>query len=114
MWGGFKLWGGGGRGGGEFAESVFAQIFLGIESRHSCNRGEGYEWVGMLNGSIMISNMVIYERVGMKNGSIMISNMVVYEKVGMKNGSIMISIMLCFYFLLISSISHINVTTSVR
>ena len=62
----------------------------------------------------MISNMVIYERVGMKNGSIMISNMVVYEKVGMKNGSIMISIMLCFYFLLISSISHINVTTSVR
>ena len=51
---------------------------------------------------------------GMKNGSVIISTVVVYERVGMKSGSTMISIMLCFYFLLISSISHINVTTIVR
>ena len=62
----------------------------------------------------MISNMVVCDRVGMKNGSIFISTVVVYERVGMKSSSTMISIMLCFYFLLISSISHINVTTSVR
>ena len=68
----------------------------------------------MKNGSIMISNMVVCDRVGMKNGSVIISTVVVYERVGMKSSSTMISIMLCFYFLLISSISHINVTTSVR
>ena len=62
----------------------------------------------------MISNMVVCDRVGMKNSSVIISTVVVYERVGMKSGSTMISIMLCFYFLLISSISHINVTTIVR
>ena len=61
----------------------------------------------------MISTMVVYERVGMKSGSNMISIMGVYERAGMKNGSIMISIMLYFYFLLISSISCINVANSV-
>ena len=62
----------------------------------------------------MIPNIVVCDRVGMKNGSVIISTVVVYERVGMKSGSTMISIMLCFYFILISSIIHINVTTIVR